>query len=267
VADQSGLYSSSDSGATWRPIAAGGSAATLDQPTDVRRLAVYDGTLLALRHSELLSIEPEQRGSLHLSQDHGLTWQKIGGPSTPTGIIRDFSLAIDSGGKPDRIYVAGETGLWQSDIDGVWEWQQLLAIEECSVGLLVEVLDGVAHFATYDFEAKGGAVYRWAENSNDTPTGKWVEYSGAPMSMVLEPGVDLEYSLWLLFAGGKVAAVDESGRLEERGRRPGWPWSTAKKLSVFVNSDGSKLVLMGHRDGLLQYCPVGQGSDECGSVE
>jgi hypothetical protein len=267
VMDQSGLYVSSDSGATWNPIAAKALTELPEVPTDVRQLAVHDGVLFVLRHSEALSVEPEQRGSLHLSRDNGLTWQEIGGPSTPTGIIRAFLLAVDSGGSLGRIYVAGETGLWQSDLAGGWEWQQLLALEEGSIGLLLEAVDDIVYFATYDFEAEGGAVYRWFQDSNENLSGKLVEYSGAPMSMTLGPDVGSEFPLWLLFGEGQVVAVDQTGRLEAKGRRPGWPWSTAKSLSIFRNPSGSNLVLMGHRDGLLQYCPDGQGADECGSVE
>lgn len=261
VVEGEGLFVSEDGGAHWRKLSAGASSPEGGTPTEARQVAAYGGALFVLRNSEAPDLKPEERGSLYLSHDDGRTWQRIGGPSTATGVLRSFALAAQ--GTLRGVYGAGESGLVWSPAGDQWQWQQLLPADNGDLGVVVAEAHGVVYLATYNKNTQRGAMYRWAEGDN-TLTGRWVEFDEAPRSLALASHPDADYPVWVLFDNGQVVAIDRQGRLESRGHRPGWPWSFAKVLAA-IPVDGGDIVLMGHRDGLLQYCPRSQQGDGCGT--
>ena len=260
VVEGEGLIESEDGGAHWRKLSAGASPPEGGMPTEARQVAAYDGALFVLRNSEAPVLKPEERGSLYVRRGGGKTWQRIGGPNTTTGVLRSF--ALDAPGALRGVYGAGESGLFWSPAGDKWEWQQLLNTDNGDLGVVVSEAHGVVYLATYNKSTQRGALYRWAEGDSAL-TGRWVEFDEAPRSIALASDPDADYPVWVLFDNGEVAAIDRQGRLGSRGQRPGWPWSFAKVLAA-IPVGGGDMVLMGHRDGLLQYCPRSQQGDGCG---
>lgn len=260
VMNQAGLYTSWNSGASWTPVADGDALAQLTAPTDVSAMAAHGSSLYVLRQTGSSALEPDQRGSLHVSHDKGLTWQQVAGPGYETGTLRDFALVLDGSKQAEVLYAVGEFGLFRSATDG--QWQKLLEADEADVPSLIAVSDDVIYLITYNAERKGGAIVRWIP-ANHALADRWVEFEGIPRSAVHDPDPNSEFPLWLLLQDGRVVSFDRSGRLHNRGHRPGWLWSTGKHLSVFENAGGETLILMGHRDGLLQYCPYGGTAGAC----
>jgi hypothetical protein len=262
-AEGHGLFLSEDAGAHWRALKTDGSGTDADFPTEVDQLALDGDHLFVLRKSETTSLQPEERGSLHLSEDRGLSWKQIGGPGTDTGVMRSFSISADRDGQDAYVYAAGEDGLYGSSAASSWRWQQLIPIRDGEVGVLVAASAETVHLATYDRQSGVGALYRWSLQDGPV-TGRWAQFEEAPRSMVVTSSLDAEYLVWVLFDNGEVVAVSRQGSVDSRGRRPGWPWSFAKTLEIYSFEDG-ELVLMGHRDGLLEYCPRTVLGLECGS--
>lgn len=246
-----GIYTSDNGGVTWSPLVLSNSDGSM--LTRGQRLAVHGELLLLLRQSDTTKLPKDELGSLYQSQDSGKNWMRIGGPGTETGILRDFRLEKDDKDNPLNILASGERGLYTRPVNVDTPWRLLLPIEEGNVGAFMAISSDVVYLSTYDQREDKGALYRYVAD-DPKRNGLWIEYRDAPLALVADPDSAAEYPVWILFHRGEVMAVNRSGQIESRGRRPGWFLWTPRTLGHFVRPGGEQAILMGHREGLLVYC-------------
>lgn len=245
VMDNEGLFESMDGGVHWHRLQPPPSSFPSEKLTAVRELALIGDSILLLR-KRLNTLEEAESGALYFSPNRGEKWQQIGGAATATGSIRDMHLLHQNG--RNILYVGGENGLFVAEV-GQWSWQQLLTAEQPVKAIAWS--GSTFYVATYEASGQRGEVYRWSLVSPASKT-LWGEYEGDLRSMVATDRPSP--SVWLLFNDGRVVALEGDGAVHNKGRRPGWFWSTAKVLALLDRMSEPLAILMGHRDGLLIYC-------------
>jgi photosystem II stability/assembly factor-like uncharacterized protein len=192
-----GVFRSTDGGATWtRTLDVGDTAGVASLARAVDRPQVVFATTTVFYTPPLLpsgvdTSKPLQPpaptgGGIYRSDDGGLTWRALTGPTVPR-IYRRTSIAVAMNTNGQRVYVITNDGLFRSD-DGGTTWRQMDADDErvrngqggynCGVYVDPANPDIVYTFNTSAYKSTdGGATFTGFRGSpgGDDPQTAWID--------------------------------------------------------------------------------------------
>jgi len=265
--DSDHIFASLDAGVHWQAL---GGARNNDGDTggtlpplagSVIRLAAHGDNLFVMT-ADTTAIAEGTRGTLYWSQNRGETWDAIGGPTTVTGVLRDFVLMKRANGELSDIVAVGKEGLFWMPHDAMHTWRAIALPVGNFAGLLISNTSSHVYLVGFSTQQEQGVLYRWVPGSDMQPELVW-QFAQRPLALTVQSLEGTDEMAWLLFLDGSVTSIDSSGQTIDHESRPGWPLSSAKTIRVLPDADRIPLVLMAHSDGLLQLCEY-EDHTKCG---